>query len=295
MGQLEDLRAFVQIVEQEGIGNAAKQAGIAKSAMSRKLSLLEKRLQTALIVRTTRQWGVTEAGRQFYERGKVILSSYDEFEAEIRAEDQNLTGEIRISVPLYFGQAALNDTILAFSMMHPDVHLNIEFSDRIVDIVGENFDLVIRISDLQDSTLIARRLCHAQHLFCASPGYVDSQPEIRKPEDLKEHKILQFGFTRRPKWKFTAKNGKDSVVTLQASLNSQDGGFLLSAAQQGHGIVRLPDFLVRDSLNSGTLTQLLPDFSPARRGVYIVYPASRYLPYRTRQLMEFLIQELRES
>lgn len=294
MGQLEDLRAFVQIVEQESIGNAAKQAGIAKSAMSRKLSLLEERLQTALIVRTTRQWGVTEAGRQFYERGKEILSSYDEFESEIRAEDQKLTGEIRISVPLYFGKAALNDAILAFTSMHPGVHLNVEFSDRIVDIVGENFDLVIRISDLQDSSLIARRLCQTQHLFCASPAYIDSYPQISRPEDLKLHKILQFGFARRPKWKFTSKGGKESVVTLQTSLNSQDGGFLLNAAQQGHGIVRLPDFLVRESLNNGKLIQLLPEFSPKRRGVYMLYPASKYLPYRTRQLMEFLLQELRE-
>ncbi|MFT6875520.1 MAG: DNA-binding transcriptional LysR family regulator [Granulosicoccus sp.] len=295
MGQLEDLRAFVQIVEQESISNAAKQAGIAKSAMSRKLSLLEERLQTALNVRTTRQWGVTEAGRQFYERGKEILSSYDEFESEIRAEDQKLTGEIRISVPLYFGKAALNDAIFTFSSMHPDVHLNIEFSDRIVDIVGENFDLVIRISELQDSSLIARRLCQTQHLFCASPCYIASNPEIRNPEDLKAHRILQFGFAKQPKWKFTSKSGKVSLVALHANLNSQDGGFLLNAAQQGHGIVRLPDFLVRESLNEGALTQLLPDFSPNRRGVYMLYPVSRYLPYRTRQLMEFLIQELRQS
>jgi DNA-binding transcriptional LysR family regulator len=196
---------------------------------------------------------------------------------------------------LYFGKATLNDAILSFSSMHPDVHLNIEFSDRVVDIVGENFDLVIRISELQDSSLIARRLCQTQHLFCASPAYIDANPEVRIPEDLKAHKILQFGFARRPKWKFTTKNGKESVVTLQANLNSQDGGFILNAAQQGHGVVRLPDFLVRASLNDGALTQLLSDFSHKHRGVYIVYPASRYLPYRTRQLMEFLLKELRQS
>ena len=119
MGQIEELRAFVQIVEQESIGKAAEQAGIAKSAMSRKLRLLEERMQTVLITRTTRQWALTEAGRQYYDRGLDIIHAFDEFEAQVRNENLELKGEIRISVPLYFGQISLSSVLLEFADEYP--------------------------------------------------------------------------------------------------------------------------------------------------------------------------------
>ena len=174
MGQIEDLRAFVQIVEQGSIGKAAEQAGVAKSAMSRKLSLLEKRLQVDLIARTTRQWALTESGREYYERGLSVISSFDELEAQVTNESVALRGEIKLSVPLYFGRANLSSHLLAFCKEHPEVKLNIEFSDRLVDVVDERFDMVVRISELPDSTLIARRLCQTRHVYCASPDYVEN-------------------------------------------------------------------------------------------------------------------------
>jgi len=289
MGQLEDLRAFVQIVEQESIGKAAEQAGIAKSAMSRKLRLLEERLDTALIVRTTRQWALTEAGRQYYERGLQVLLAYDEFETEVRNEDQKLVGDIRLSVPLYFGRAVLSPVLLEFAKLHQDVHLNVDFSDRFVDVVGENYDLVVRIAEMPDSTLIARKLCHTRHLFCASPQYIASNPPIKRPYDVKTHRILQYGSSKRPKWTFTPIKGKDVVVPLRASINSHDGGFLIDAAEQGFGIARLPDFMVSESVDAGRLTEILPAYAHKLGGVFVVYPAAKYLPHRTRMLVEFLI------
>lgn len=289
MGQIEDLRSFVQIVEQGSIGKAAEQAGVAKSAMSRKLRLLEQRMQTALITRTTRQWSLTEAGREYYDRGVGILSAFDEFEAGVRNESLALKGDIRLSVPLYFGKVSLTSHLLEFSKNNPEVHLDIEFSDRLVDVINGHFDLVVRISELPDSSLIARRLCETRHIYCASPEYIQNNNPIGDPEDFRAQRIIQFGSSKRPKWTFTSTTGKKVIVPLTASLNSHDGAFLIDAAERGLGIVRVPDFLAQKSLDNGRLVQLLPQYKLKPRGVFIVYPSARYLPHRTRALMEYLL------
>jgi len=296
MGQLEDLRAFAQIVEHESIGKAAEQSGVAKSALSRRLRLLEERLQTALIVRTTRQWSLTEAGRQYYERGLRVLAMYDEFDAEIRESDVTISGDIRLSVPLYFGQLALTEPLLEFARQYPDVHLDVDYNDRLVDMVAEHLDLVVRITTLRDSSLIARRLCETQHCFCASPAYLNDNKKIKVPEDLKHHRIIQYGHNRRPKWKFqdARSSRKQQIsVSLQPTMNSLDGSFLVAAAEHGHGVCRIPDFLANPSLERGDLVEVLADYKLETEGVHIVYPTSRHLPKRTRRLMDFLIERFK--
>ena len=295
MGQIEDLRAFVQIVEQGSIGKAAEQAGIAKSAMSRKLRLLEERMQAVLIARTTRQWSLTEVGREYYERGLGVINAFDELEAQVRNENVEIRGDIKLSVPLYFGKVNLSAHLLDFSERNPAVHLNIEFSDRVVDLIDEQFDLVIRISELPDSSLIARKLCETRHLYCASPGYIDNSTPINEPQDLRNHKIIQFGPSKRPKWSFTSTAGKQISVPLNASMNSYDGEFLIDAAMRGLGVVRVPDFLAKSALDSGQLIQLFDTYKQAPRGIYIIYPTARYLPQRVRDLMEYLMLKIAED
>jgi len=292
MGQIEDLRAFVQIVEQGSLGKAAEQAGTAKSAMSRKLRLLEERMRTVLIARTTRQWALTDAGREYYDKGLGVLNAFDEFEALVRNDNVELRGEIKLSVPLYFGKVNLNSHLLEFAEQHPAVQLNIDFSDRTVDIINEHFDLVVRISELPDSSLIARQLCQTRHIYCASPEYIKNNSRIKEPDDIRNHRIIQFGPSKRPKWSFTTASGKTKTISLSASMNSHDGAFLVSAAEQGLGIVRVPDFLAKSSLDSGRLVQILKQHQPKPRGVFIVYPTARYLPKRTRALMDHLLERV---
>lgn len=293
MGQLEDLRAFVRIVEQGSIGKAAEQTGIAKSAMSRKLRLLEERMQAVLIARTTRQWSLTEIGREYYERGLTVINAFDEFEAGVRKENVDIRGEIKLSVPLYFGTIGLSKHLLAFCKRHPSVHLNIEFSDRFVDVIDEHFDLVVRISDMADSSLIARKLCETSHVCCASPAYIADNASIDTPDDLRSQRIIQYGSAKRVKWVFISPRGKKIVVPLSSSLNSHDGAFLIAAAEQSLGIIRVPDFLAKPSLDTGRLEQILTPYALKPRGVFIVYPTMRYLPYRTRILMEYLLDSVR--
>lgn len=292
MGQIEDLRAFVQIVEQGSISKAAEQAGIAKSAMSRKLRLLEERMQAVLISRTTRQWALTEAGREYYDRGLGVLNAFDEFEGNVRNDNVDIRGDIKLSVPLYFGKISLSSHLLEFAKRHPDVHLNVEFSDRLVDVINEHYDLVVRISDLQDSSLIARHLCQTRHVYCASPEYIENNLILHEPTDLKVHRIIQFGSSKRPKWTFTATGGKDITIALTAAMNSHDGAFLIAAATNGLGIARVPDFLAQSSLDSGQLVQILKPYQLKPREISIAYPTSRYLPHRTRALMEYLLDSV---
>jgi len=291
MGQLEDLRAFLQIVEQQSISRAAAQSGVAKSAMSRRLSQLEQRMQTTLINRTTRQWSLTEAGRQYYERGQAMAQSFEEFEAGVRDDAQELKGEIRLSVPLYFGKFSLTKPLLTFARQHPRVRLNTQFSDRVVDIISEQFDLVVRIAELADSTLIARQLCQTTHLCCASPEYLAAAAALTKPADLQHHRIIQYGSTIRPQWSFVS-NGRPVSIQLKASMNSHDGGFLIDAASDGLGVIRVPDFMAQPALDSGRLIQVLQPFSVSPRGIHVVYPEARYLNRRTRALVEFLVSEM---
>jgi len=166
--------------------------------------------------------------------------------------------------------------------------LNVEYTDRLVDVIGEHHDLVVRISDLPDSTLIARKFCETKHLYCASPGYIANAPVIKEPHDFQDHRIIQFGSSKRPKWTFGTARGKDIVVPLIAAMNTQDGAFLIRAAEQDLGIVRVPDFLAEAPLKAGRLVQVLKNYQLKSRGIYFVYPTTRYLPQRTRALMDFL-------
>lgn len=290
MGDIEDLRAFAQIVEQGSISKAAQQSGVAKSAMSRKLRLLEDRMQTELITRTSRQWSLTEAGREYYDRGVGLISAFDEFEASVRNENKALRGDIRISVPLYFGKVNLTPHLLNFASAHPDVRFDIDYNDRLVDVINEHFQLVIRISELPDSSLIARKLCETRHIYCASPEYLNHNTEITHPQDLREHRIIQYGSARRPQWRFTASNSRTATVSLTASMNSHDGEFLIKAAEHGLGVIRVPDFIAQTSLDNGHLVQILQPYVLKPHGIYVMYPSSRYLPQQARTLMDYLFE-----
>jgi DNA-binding transcriptional LysR family regulator len=292
MGQAENLRAFVAIVENESIGKAAEQAGIAKSAMSRKLRLLEEQLQTELITRTTRQWELTEAGRQYFDKSVQIIAAMDEAGASIRVEKRDLIGDIRVTVPLHFGKLVLAPLLLDFAELNPGLRLNVDFSDRAADLIGEHYNLAVRIGRLSDSSMIAKKLYETCHMYCASPEYLAKHAQVERPEDLKQHNILQFGHAHRFSWQFSPA-AKSGSVKLSSVLNSDSGDFLISAAKRGHGIVRMPDFLAKPAIASGELTQILSQFAPVPLGVYIVYPASHHLPARVRALIDYLIGEIK--
>lgn len=295
MGQIEDLRAFALIVEHESIGKAAEVAGIAKSAMSRKLKLLEERMQTELITRTTRQWSITESGRQYYENGLGILSSFDEFEARIKKESQALSGEIRISLPLHFGRSTLSAPLLAFAKQHPGLHLRVDFTDRFVDVLGENYDFAVRISEPPENSLIATKVCVSKHYVCASQDYLKKNPVIDAPEDLRSQSIIQYGPSKRFNWEFKSIAGKNQQIPLKSSLNSDDLEFVVEATTAGLGVARIPDFIAKHAIASGKLMRVLDQFETAPRDIFTVYPATRHLSSRTQAALQIVIDTLSQK
>ena len=289
MGQLEDYRLFLEVVDNQGISKAADKLGIVKSAVSRRLARLEDRLGSRLITRNARQWVLTEAGQVLYDRAQNLVTEADDISSEFRQEQQVNSGQITLSVPLHFGINVLAPALLDFTRMYPQIHLNVDFTDRFTDLVENRIDLAIRISRLKDSSLIARKLGKARHMICASPAYLNTAPKIEVPKDLQGHKILNFGRARRFKWTLISPKGKEDHIALTASMNSDNGAFLAMAARDGQGLVLAPEFILQPYLSDQSLVPVLTRYRLSSFGIYAVYPEVRHLHRRVRMLLDFLV------
>lgn len=290
MGQLEDMSAFVRIIESGSISLAANQLGVAKSAVSRRLAELEERLGVQLLQRTTRQSSLTEAGRSYYQRALQILADVSELNAATSNTKAQLEGVMKIAVPLTFGLQQLAPAINAFAMAHPDLLIHLDFSDRKVDIVEEGFDLAVRIAELQDSTHIARRLAPIQIILCASPAYLEQHGTPEKPQDLKAHRTLQYALMPRSSWTLISPDGKQVTVAIREKMGANNGEFLRVAAVSGQGLVRLPTFIVWQEIEKGELVRVMADYTIPPLNAYAIYPQTRHLSHRVRALIDFLVK-----
>ncbi len=295
MGQLEDMQVFIRVVEAAGIGRAADQLGIAKSAVSRRLSELEGRLGTKLINRTTRTSSLTEAGNHYYQQSLKVVDQVDEMNAEVADADAALSGSIRLAVPLSFGLLHLAPAIDLFTKQHPDLTVHIDFSDRQVDIIEEGFDLALRIAELKDSNLQARKVCPSNHVLAASCDYLKKHGAPKTPEDLANHSFLKYGVGSSASWSITDANGKEYKPNIKSKMSANNGDFLLQMACAGHGIVTLPTFIAWQQLASGNLIQVLPDCTLPQLNAYFVYPPNRFLPQRARALIDFMVERFGDN
>ena len=290
MGQLEDMQVFIRVVEAGGIGRAAEQLGIAKSAVSRRLSELEQRLGTRLINRTTRTTSLTDAGSSYYQQVVKIIDQVDEINSELQDAECALSGTIRLAVPLSFGLLHLGPAIDLFIRQHPQLTIHMDFSDRQVDIVEEGFDLALRIADLKDSSNQARKICFVKHILVASPKYLQEMGRPGQPPDLMEHQILKYAGNNNSQWHITDADGKLHSLNLPAKVIANNGDFLLQMACAGHGIVMIPTFIAWKALASGNLTEVLADCSVPGLNAYFIYPRNRYLSLRVRRLIDFMVE-----
>jgi DNA-binding transcriptional LysR family regulator len=289
MGQLEDIQVFVRVVEAAGIGRAADQLNIAKSAVSRRLSELEERLGTKLINRTTRRSSLTDAGRAYYQQALKVLDQVNEMNGGFTENATNLTGTIRFAAPLSFGLSHLGPAIEEFSSMHPDLNIHIDFSDRQVDIIEEGFDVAFRIAELKDSSIQARKVFQSHHKLLASPDYLNKKGRPTLIDDLNQHDFLRYGVGSSAHWAITDNEGRAHKITLMSKISANNGDFLLQMAMSGHGIVMLPTFIAWQALKQGELEQVLPDYQIPSLNGYCLYPKNRFLPTRARVLIDFLV------
>ena len=289
MGQLEDMNAFIRIVEAGGISRAAEQMDIAKSAISRRLVDLETRLGVRLLNRTTRTSSLTEAGQSYYERALKVIDDVAELNGIVTDSDHDLEGTIRLAAPLSFGLAHLAPAIELFAREHPGLTINIDFSDRQIDLIEEGFDLAFRIADLKDSTLIARKISPIRVLLCASPEYLKENGMPKKLSDLKRHRFLQYTLSGSSSLKVIDKKNKAHFVKLSAKMIANNGAFLRDMAIAGHGVLATPTFISWKALATGELVPILPNYTLPQPNAYAVYPQARYLSRRTRLLIDYLV------
>ena len=292
MGQLEDMRIFVRIVEAGGIGKAADQLGLAKSGISRSLAALENRLGVQLINRTTRRTSLTGVGREYYEAAVKLIGDVTELDGLTADSETSLHGHLRLAVPLSFGLCHLSAAIDAFVREHPDLTLHIDFSDRLVDLVEQGVDLAIRITDLKNSSLKARRICPIRLKMCASPAYLKAHGTPQHPDDLKNHNFLSYDIGAGTALKLSDGQGNGNVQFVQTSprMVANNGDFLRDMALAGHGIVMLPTFIAWQSLANGKLLSVMESYVPTALSAWAVYPQTRYLSQRARLFIDFLVE-----
>jgi len=293
MDRFADMQMFVSVVEAGSISGAADRLGLAKSAVSRRLAELEARLEVQLLQRTTRRLNLTESGRAYYERCRQILADVEETELAVSSVHGTLGGRLRVALPLSFGLLHLAPLIDAFSSQHPAIEFELDFNDRQVDLMQEGFDVAIRIAQLEDSSLIARRLTVIRHTVCASPAYLSAHGLPQNPDELAQHAGLGYSNRANPGlWPCTAPDGATRNVKVAIKHQANNGDFLCRMAIAGHGVVMLPTFYVAEAVRRGELVPLLPGCRWPELNAYAVYPRTRHLSTRVRALVDFLADRL---
>lgn len=293
MDRLAHMEVLVAVVEAGGIGAAADRLGLAKSVVSRRLAELEARLGATLIRRTTRRLALTDDGRAFYERCVAILADLEDAEGAVRQAQVALTGRLRLALPQAFGLLHLGPLIQSFMARHPGLRFELDFDDRQIDLVREGFDLAVRIARLEDSSLIARRLCPIRHGVFASPDYLARHGAPRTAAELRQHACLVYSHAREPDlWAYTGPDGKPGGARVAARLAASSGEFLLAAARCGEGLVLLPTFFVQQDLAAGRLVPVLTDHAWPELAAYAVYPPTRHPSRRVRACIDHLVAGL---
>ncbi|MEM7563811.1 MAG: LysR family transcriptional regulator [Pseudomonadota bacterium] len=287
MGQLEDLKVFIEVVDNHGISRAAEKLHLAKSAVSRRLRRLEEKFEVRLIDRPRGHWEITAAGHEMYQRAVRLVSDSEELEADFKNQHHMLEGPLSVSVPREFGLVFLRPTITRFVELYPEIRLTVDFDDRLVDLASENYDLAIRITESLGHGLIERKLGVSNHALYASPKYVKKHGLPKNSNELDQYHLLHYGSARRAQWVFSSPSGK-TRVSFQPTLNSNSGPYLLDATLSGLGIARLPDFIASESYSKGDLVLVLPELKVAEWQISLVHTVNRQVNRRMRAFADIV-------
>ena len=295
MDTLTRMRAFIEVVEAEGFSAAARKIGRSKALLSKYVRELEDELGALLLNRTTRQFSLTETGHTYYKRALEIVREIDSLADTVRDSSGDVKGRIKLTAPRTFSDAPIGQSLIDFAKAHPDIVLDIHLDDRFVDLVEEGFDLAVRITRLEDSSMIARRLSPFSLRICASPELVERVGRPERPQDLTRMPCLIDTNGRwLSNWPFMRENGEMFSVSVSGPLEVNSPLTTRAAAVAGLGYAPLPDFIAQPELESGRLVCVLDDWMPRGGGIFAVYPHRRYLPAKIRVFVDFLVQWFRQ-
>ncbi len=296
MDTLTRIRAFIDVVEAEGFSAAARKTGRSKALLSKYVRELEDELGALLLNRTTRQFSMTEAGHTYYRTASDILKEIDNLADLVRENNQQLKGRLRISVPRTFVDADVGQSLIDFAKENPDLALEIAADDRFVDLIEEGFDVAVRITKLEDSGMIARKISDFRVHLCATQEFLDRYPALEHPTDLTRVPFIIDTNTRsQGTVRFVDADSTIFNVAINGTLEVNSPHATLRAAIAGLGIAIVPDFIGRKAIESGQLLTLFNDYLPTDRGIYAVYPHRRYLPAKVRTFVDYLHNWFRKN
>ena len=288
LDQLQAMAVFARVAETGSFSEAARRLGLSKAAVSKRVARLEARLGVALVNRTTRHLSLTEAGAAFHEPCRQLIADADAAEAAVGHLASAPRGRLRVNAPMSFGQRHLAPAIGAFMRSYPELSVELDLSDRTVDLVEEGYDLAVRIGALPDSSLVARRLAPLHRHLVAAPAYLDRAGRPEHPSDLADHACLRYAYLASGRvWRLDG----GEAVTVDGPLTANNGDVLLAAARDGMGIAFLPSFFTGPDLCAGMLERVLPGWTrePAG-GIHAVFPPGRARAPKVRAFTDFLAE-----
>ena len=292
MDRLDAMRLFLRVAELGSFSAVALQAGVARSVVTRQIAALETHLGVKLMARSTRRLALTSAGSAYLEKCRVILNLVEAAEADVAEERLIPRGNIRISLPLSFGIRRLAPLLLDFSQRHPEVSLDMDYSDRRINLIEEGIDLAIRITRRLEPGDVARKIGAGRMLVVAAPEYLARHGRPQHPAELAHHECLGYTHAGNPMpWQFLV-NGQPENFPVRSRINANNGDVLAEAAAQGLGITLQPDFIVASYLDAGRVARILADFAIPELGIYAMLPSNRHVPHRVRVLMDTLAAAL---
>ena len=287
MLDLEDIQAFAEVAEAQSFGRAGQRLGLSKSMISRRVARLEAELGAQLLSRTTRGVSVTEAGLEFKERADRVLAELEAARDDLAQRGEDIVGSLRISAPLSFGMTHLSAVLAELAVRHPKLQVEVSYSDRFVDLIGERYDVAVRIGVLEDSSLVARKIAPIRAAAIASPAFLEAHGVPARPEELERLPAVMAG---SEVWRF--QDGKRTItVRPEGRFKADNGPAILAAAAAGLGVAMLPTFLVGPSIDKGEVLPLLLDFPAPPLGLYVVRPPpAAHMPAKVRALTDLLIE-----
>jgi DNA-binding transcriptional LysR family regulator len=290
MDTLASMQVFAMVVEAGSFAAAAERLELSRALVSKHMAHLEKHLGTRLLNRTTRRLSLTESGSTYFERCQQILKDIEEAELAATELTSVPRGTLRVTIPLVFGVLHIAPLIADYLSIHTDAKLDFTLDDRNIDLVNEGYDLAIRIGNLAETGLIARKFAKDLVVVCGSPEYFRRHGIPRVPEDLSNHSCLSYSYDDSGnEWHFSGPDG-EHVVQIKGNLRANNGDLLRVAALGGAGIVLQPRFLVGADLRAGRLQSVLTEYKSRELGIYAVYPSRKYLSAKVRSFIDFLAE-----
>jgi DNA-binding transcriptional LysR family regulator len=288
-----ELSFFVILAKLGNMAATARELDLTPPAVTKRLAMLEKRLGVRLVNRSTRRLSLTSEGETYLTHASRILADIREMEDQISSSRAKPRGLLRVNAPLGFGRTTIAPLLSAFAKLNPEVEIQLDLTDRPIDLIEQGIDIAIRFGELPDTRLSARRIFHNRRFLCASPVYLRKHGEPQTLIDLPQHRCIihrqnddAYGI-----WRFT-RNRKTEIIKLHSSLSSNDGDIVLGWALDGHGLLIRSEWDLKKYLESGRLQIVLPAHSLPDADLFVFYPSQRHLSARVRMFIDFLVEKI---